>query len=818
MTVRYESHPGKPLKEHLHEVAHGARARLDHPALRHRELLRETAYIVGLAHDLGKYTPFFQAHLKGKGHSNGTLARHSFLGSLLAAWLLLQRLERLPDAPGKEFLPLLGYLVVHRHHGDLVAPEAILPPLGDPEEANGDLRLALDALNPQLKELMKEYPYWVGEWEELDLKDAVAFVKEPEIKPLFAELGRLNYRLMRLEAEEGARLCLWGQLLFSALIDADKRSAARLARAGRHVIPPDLVERFLKERCPEPHTDLDRQRWEFQQTVRRTVEALDPKEIAGSAFSLTAPTGLGKTLAALDAALHLRDKLRTLWNNEYAPRIVYALPFITIIEQNYREFYSVFQTLYPHKTIPESLLLRHHYLAEISYRVNDDSLPLDQALLMVEAWESEVVVTTFVQLFQSLVGYRNSFLKKLYNLIGAIVVLDEVQSLPMELWPFLRKVFPVLQQELGLVVVQMTATKPNLFTNTRVRELHPDAPSLFHRQKRTRLEIYPKEVSLDEWVDRVLEIYDKSGSVLCVLNTIRTSLQVYRMLRRRLGSRVEAFGLHAPPGQDWLVHLSTNIVPQQRQQRVQELKDHLKNGGRALVVSTQVIEAGVDISFPEVVRDRAPIDAIIQAAGRCNREGKRPIGHVHLLPLENGGCPRVYGVVHDHVTKRLLGHLRDGVPESEYAALVELYFRESEERLSQEKADQLWKAYTRLAYDKLAGDETLSEFHLIESPQQLSIVVPLTPDDVEWLAEFKHEVIEERDPRKRRKAYLKHRRRLHDLTVHPLLQRAFQNLPPSLDGSETLRWVPYKQMEQFYHTETGFIWEPSELPYAWTDD
>ena len=823
--VRYESHPGKPLAEHLREVAEGARARLDHPALRHRELLREAAHLVGLAHDLGKYTPYFQAHLKEGRRFEGGLERHAFLGAVCAAWLLRSRLNELPEAPGKAFLPLLGYLAVHRHHGHLVAPEAVLPPLGDPNKATGELRRALNALKSQLQALRRGRERgWVQEWEALGLHELVEFVEEPEprLPELFEELDRLVYELDKLDEAEGARLCLGGQLLFSALIDADKRSAAQIPEPKRTTIPEDLVERFLARQ--DPRHGLDRLRDEFQRAVRERVEALPPEAISGKVFSLTAPTGLGKTYAALDAALRLRAKLQRLWGEAHAPRIVYALPFINIIDQNYQAFHRVLRELVPDGRVPESLLLRHHHLAEVAYRAKGEELPVDQALLMVEAWESELIVTTFVQLFQTVLGHQNRFLKKLHNLIGAVLVLDEVQALPMEFWPLTAQVFEVLREELGLVVVQMTATRPLIFKAAQAQELHPDPGALFRRQRRTRLLVERNELPMDAWVERALGLYEEHGSLLCVLNTVSASLEIYRGLRERLPASVRPFGLKAPQGEAWLVYLSTNVVPWQRRTRLRALQRHLQRSGRALVVATQVIEAGVDVDFPATVRDLGPLDAVVQVAGRCNREGRRPTGSVYVLPLEGGGCGRVYGAVHTHVAKRLLlppdpeGVERVELPEPEYAELVERYFREVEARLSQQRSEELWGAYVRLAYDRLE-DPTLSEFHLIEHPEQVPIAVALSPKRERWILRFKREVLEERDPRKRRAAYLRHRRRLHDLTVRPLLPRALQNLPPLLDETrpEGLRWVPYAQRERFYDEETGFRWEPSELEGAWIE-
>ena len=814
----YESHPGKPLKEHLQEVAEGARARLDHPALRHRELLREAARLVGLAHDLGKYTPYFQAHLREGKRFEGGLERHAFLGAVCAAWVLSERLqgERLPEAPGREFLPLLGYLVVHRHHGHLKAPEEVLPPLGAPDRATGELRRALRALERQLDALRaRREQDWTREWKELGLEDAIAFVEAPDLPRLFQELDGLRYQLAKLDEEEGARLCLWGQLLFSALIDADKRSAAAVPLPGRTPLPPDLVERFLEERHSKARHALDRLRGKFQRAVRARVEALASEELPGQVLSLTAPTGLGKTLAALDTALRIRAKLARLWGEAHAPRVVYALPFINIIEQNYRAFREVLRRRIPDGRVPESLLLRHHHLAEVAYRVGDEQLPLDQALLLVEAWEGEVIVTTFVQLFQTIVGHQNRFLKKLHNLIGAVVILDELQALPMEYWPLARRVFETLRRELGLVVVQMTATRPLIFL-PEARELHPDPPALFRNQGRTRLVVERDERPLEAWVERALELYEEHGSLLCVVNTLRASLEAYRALRERL--EASPFGLLAPEGEEWLVYLSTNLVPLQRRVRLRALRRHLREGGRALVVSTQVIEAGVDLDFPATLRDLGPVDALVQVAGRCNREGHHPEARAYVVPLQEGGAARVYGAVHVHVARRLLEGVGE-LPEARYPEWVERYFHEARERLSQARSEALWRAYTRLAYDRLEReDPTLSEFHLIESPEQVPIFVALTPKRERWLLErFKPEVLEVRDLQQRRRAYLRHRRRLHDLTVRPLLQRALQNLPPAVDRPEGLRWVPHGQLGRFYDFETGFRWEIEELEGAWIE-
>lgn len=822
----YESHPSVSLLKHLREVAEGAKARLDHPALRHRELLREVAYLVGLAHDIGKYTTYFQAHLHEGKRFEGGLEFHAFPSALFAAYLIQRRLDSLPDALHKEFLPLLAYVVIHRHHGHLQSPGEVIPRSRELKQwptignVTGELRRALAAFQRQLDDLRAHQKEILAELEALGIWEAQEFLSSNfSCYELFHTLNQLSYQLEKhsgekgaLSEEEGARLCLWGQLLFSALIDADKFSAARLSLDSQPLLALDLVERYLHAQYPQPRHELDQHRAAFHQAVRQQVEALSPQDITGQIFSLTAPTGIGKTLAALDAALRIREKLQHLWGTP--PRIVYALPFINIIEQNYQEFHKVLDYGIPdYQQTPERFLLRHHHLAEIIYRTGNEALPLEQALLMTEAWESEIIVTTFVQLFQTLLGYQNRFLKKLHNLIGSVVILDEVQAVPIEYWPLAADVFRTLCRELGLTVIQMTATKPIIFqTDKEPKELHPDPASLFALQRRTRLKISQKEWTLEEWTDYVAELYQQHGSLLVVVNTIGASLRIYQRLCAQ--GLATSYGLEAPQAKEWLVYLSTNIIPKQRRERLDALKEHLRSGGRALVVSTQVIEAGVNIDFPAVVRDLGPLDSIVQVAGRCNREGNLPRGEVYVLPLQEGGCTRVYGAIHIHVARCLLEE-KSQLEEPEYAQLVEQYFHEVQRRISQQKASELWQAYCRLRYDHFE-EPALSEFHLIESPEQIPIFVALTPKDETWLLqEFKTCVLDAKDFHQRQAAYLRYRKHLHDYMIRPLLKRVAQNTPPALAEPEGLRWIPHKQLQDYYDLETGFRWLPNEVARAW---
>lgn len=830
LQIGYESHPGVRLHDHLLEVAKGAQIRLDHPALKQRELLRDVAWLIGVSHDLGKYTSYFQEYLSSGKRWQGNLERHGFVGAVFASWLTIKKLPTLPEVRHKEFIPILAYIAVHRHHGHLHSPEALIPRSSELKNwpsigrITGEQKHTLDAFKVQWDNLINQRNAILDDLPEIPevaefLSDKFCFYD------LFHSLDKLLYRLRKnpdedgaLSEEEGAVLCLWEQLLFSALIDADKFSAAKLERTRRLSLNADLVKHYLENLEPVSNRSqlkaIDRHRIAFQKKVRQRVERLTAQEIVGKIFSLTAPTGLGKTFAALDSALLIREKLDKHFG--IPPRIVYSLPFINIIEQNYDQFYNVMKCTLGEtfKQSTENFLLRHHHLAEVEYHINDENIPVEHALLLTESWESEIIVTTFVQLFQSIIGYKNRFLRKLHNLIGAVVILDEIQSIPMEYWLLTGKVFETLCQEMGLVIIQMTATRPLIFQDAI--EIYPDPQLLFTKQSRTKMYATTEERDFEDWCGEILDLYRKHESLLVVVNTVRMSLQIYEWLSAKsLGA---PFELKMPDGEEWLVYISTNITPKQRRDRLNALKSLLQTKGRALVISTQVVEAGVDIDFPAVVRDIGPLDSIVQVAGRCNREGQREKGYVYVLPIKDGGCSQVYGAIHRHVAQKLLA-MSQQFDESEYSGIVENYFLEAKERISQERSDELWKAYSRLRYDGLTQYEeaSISDFHLIESKDQVPIFVSLTDEDEEWfLKVFKSQVLAEKDVIKRNNAYIKYRTYLHEHAIRPLMQRAIQNLPPTALGEmEGLRWIPYNQLEDYYDLKTGFKWQSGEKACIW---
>lgn len=802
----YYSHKGKLLRDHLVETAEMARRYLDHPALKRRPALKEVAYLCGVCHDLGKFTDYFQDHLFRNSCFEGGLEYHAFLSATLGAFVVQERLSNIPNIEYKEYLPLLAFIAIHRHHGNLRNPEDIIPSYRDLKDwpaitrPTGELKRALEALLAQLDNLSKNRDYFLAEIKKLGLEEIERVLDDQSIvREIFNSLDRLRYRYQKMENYEGMRLAIWEQLLFSALIESDKLSASGLKPPGRKKISPTIVNDYVEENFSQPKHRLDRFRGEFYRKVNSHLNKLLMDENLPSILSLTAPTGMGKTIVALNAAIRLRDKLSHKWGDNHAPRIIYALPYVNIIEQNFSRFEKILSKERDYTYSPHSFLLKHHHLSEINYRSEGKELELDKALLLVDSWESEIVVTTFVQVFNTLIiGNTNKTLKKLHNLIGSILILDEIQAIPMEYWHAVNKVIRLWASEIGFHVIQMTATRPVIFSDDpSPLELFPEAAELFKVQNRTRLDVDLEDHEFEEIANEILDLVMRSGSVMVVVNTIAVSLRIYNYLKDKL--KMFSTDPSKPDGKV-LTYLSTNLTPIDRKNRIEQIYERLSAGKPTVVIATQVIEAGVDLDFPAVFREIGPMDSIIQVAGRCNREGIQDKGVVLVRSIKGSPITKVYGAMHLSVTRKLLKE-SNSIDESLFLELVNRYFIEAIERKADTKSRDLIQSYSMMKFDQLEN------FQMIEDLPKIPVFIPKNEDDENWfLNSFVKEVLEEPNPRKRREAWMKYRIRFRDRLVEILKERAVKNPPPLVSECTDIRWVPIRQLSQFYDPETGFRW------------
>ncbi|NNM85703.1 MAG: DEAD/DEAH box helicase [Phycisphaerales bacterium] len=317
---------------------------------------------------------------------------------------------------------------------------------------------------------------------------------------------------------------------------------------------------------------------------------------------MSVPTGGGKTLSSLAFALQhaAAHGLR---------RIIYVAPYLSIIEQNA----AVFRVALGDTA--NDLILEHHSMAEPG---NDgiahaDDAESEAAQRLAENWDAPVVLTTSVQFYESLFSNQPSRCRKLHNIARSVVILDECQTLPPGYTSATCGMLEQAGQYLGCSIVLCTATQPpwrqdpvRLPTGiSSMREIAPDPVELFRQLRRVEVTWPTQGAAALDWSE-VAKIMLRHPEILCIVNTRRAALEIYRELVK---SGVEA------------VHLSTNMCPAHRLHVLSAVAAALKAGQTCRLVSTQLVEAGVDLDFPAVMREMAPLDSIVQAAGRCNREG-----------------------------------------------------------------------------------------------------------------------------------------------------------------------------------------------------
>lgn len=403
-------------------------------------------------------------------------------------------------------------------------------------------------------------------------------------------------------SDDAFRLSVLGRMLFSCLVDADfKETEQFYARLTGE--PVDRHWPLLQDVLARAQTRFDAHMREKSadgdlNALRRDILAHVRAQAtqAPGLFTLTVPTGGGKTLTSLGFAL---DHARAYGLR----RIIYAIPFTSIIDQTVNVF---------HEILGDDLVLAHHSAIEEERPTGQGEASLaTKRRLAMEDWAAPIVVTTNVQLFESLFAARSSRARKLHNIAGSVIILDEAQTLPRHLLIPVLRMLEQLCATCGCSIVLCTATQPafdkrNLAGGLTLegRELAPDPHGLARRLRRATIR---DGGEMDN--DALTAALAEQNQALVIVNSRKHALDLFRA--------AEAAGLEG------LVHLTTRQCAAHRRQILDDLRGRLKDTAPCRVVATSLVEAGVDIDFPRVWRARAGLDQIVQAAGRCNREGGR---------------------------------------------------------------------------------------------------------------------------------------------------------------------------------------------------
>jgi CRISPR-associated endonuclease/helicase Cas3 len=626
---------GKPqsLETHLLEVSGIAKslaAKID---------LQVQGELIGLLHDLGKYSSEFQLYLKSavglidqdedefvdaKGKKGKV--DHSTAGAQLV-WQELAKHGEIGQVVGQ----VLSLCIASHHSGLIDCLSSDTNSFGE-DRFTKRINKSDDRTHLQEAIAKMDNSVTVRFRELVNNPEVIKGIKE-SISKIVCREERDDEQIIRF------KVGLLVRCLFSCLIDADRMNsadfekphAAKARRNGQysewtHLI--NLLDSHLSSFVAnEP---IDKLRASISLHCRNKAE--NGKGI----YTLTVPTGGGKTLASLRFALHHAEKHKM-------DRVIYAIPFTSIIDQNAD---VVREILEPNGVEAASVVLEHH----------SNLMPEEEnwkTKMLIENWDAPIVYTTNVQMLETLFGAGTRGPRRLHQLANAVLIFDEIQTLPVNCIHLFCNAINFLVEHCGTTVILCTATQPlmNMVEKSKGalripldNEIMPDVGELFRKLKRVEVlnRRKPGGWSSEEVAALALEEAEKASSCLVIVNTKKSAQKIFQLCR----DEKTAIAIY---------HLSTNMCPVHRRVILEEIRQCLKAKKPILCISTQLIEAGVDVDFGAVIRSVAGLDSIAQAAGRCNRHGLRDVGYVHVVNLSEECVDMLTDIAcGQRITERLL--------------------------------------------------------------------------------------------------------------------------------------------------------------------
>ena len=496
-------------------------------------------YFCGMLHDIGKYSQQFQKRIHGASQK----VDHSSAGAV----------EINRELPGLGWL--FAYCIAGHHAG--------LPDGGSKVDTSIE-----PTLNGRLKR--ENLPPYSDYKADIDIKSLYPKMTKP----------------IKMLGENGFTYSFFTRMLFSCLVDADFLDTETFMSEGKveRGIDYSIDALALKlqneiEKFRNPKSELNKKRNEILNCC------IDKALLPQGLYTLTVPTGGGKTISSLAFALrHAKE--------HGMKRIIYVIPYTSIIEQNAAVFKDI---------LGAEFVLEHH--SNFNYDDENESMPKHR--LATEDWDMPIVVTTNVQFFESMFANKTSKCRKLHNIANSVIIFDEAQMFPTEyLMPCIRAISELVYNY-GSTAVLCSATQPALS------------------------KLFPKELDATEICENTAELYDYFNRVKIISigqiedNELAEKLNSEKQALCIVNTRGQAQNLYNLLDSDGSFHLSTLMCPAHRKSVLNEIRERLKSDSICRVVSTSLIEAGVDVDFPIVFRSMAGLDSQIQAAGRCNRERKR---------------------------------------------------------------------------------------------------------------------------------------------------------------------------------------------------
>ncbi|MGC9471809.1 MAG: CRISPR-associated helicase Cas3' [Bacteroidales bacterium] len=611
--------------------------------------LEKAGELIGLIHDLGKYSNEFQNYIKKNISSeNAPLdevdktigSDNSIIGtvdhSTAGAQIIWNKVFN--EGKQRQIAAEVLALCIASHHSGLI--DCITP-----DGENNFIRRINKSKN--LTHIGE-----VAQFADNEIKDNINKLIEKGLDEVLQFLKSLicisqNEKIIKFYAG------LMTRILFSCLIDADRLDTANfvhtrqasMRQGGRYIdwnVLINRLENHLKKlEAKSEKNKINNLRKKISNTCKERAE--DSRGV----FTLTVPTGGGKTLSSLRFALYHARK-------HQLDRIIYVIPFTTIIDQNAFVVREIFE-LQPNET--GHIVLEHHsnLIPELQNQQNK---------LLTENWDAPVIFTTIVQFLETFFGNGTRSVRRMHQLVNSIIVFDEIQSLPVKTVHLFCNAINFLKHYCNSTIVLCTATQPLLnkvpkdkgyISLNKANEIVPDVERIFKDLKRVEIKniIKPSGWTTEQISEFVQEKVSETGNCLVVVNTKKNAREIYMECSKNKNLPV--------------YHLSTNMCPAHRLEKLNEIRIKLANSEPIICISTQLIEAGVDIDFDTVVRFVAGLDSIVQAAGRCNRNGKRNIGKVFIVNPANEIIDKLEDIkIGKEVTERILREMKNpdsGLPE-----------------------------------------------------------------------------------------------------------------------------------------------------------
>lgn len=601
-------------------------------------------------HDLGKTTDSFQRYIQGQAQSGEP---HAFVSGVL---FLLQFLKELEP---KQLLFI--YNAISSHHIRLKSLSDIFDEFSDAQ------KIAL--AQKQKDNIFAKEP--VKAYFELNFDDFKA------LKTFRLQNKTLNPFLFTIEDY------IRQKELFSKLIFADKYEAIFSTTPQKNTAGYPLENLHNYKSTLSKNNKRD----DARESVFAKFESAPNENI----YLLTAPTGIGKTLLSLELALKIKEQ-------RGFDRVIYTIPFTSIIDQTV----AIFEGIY------KDGITKHHHKAEYKTMDGDDANnDYDRLKFITESWSEPFIVSTFYQLFFALFSNNNADNVKFQSLRNGVVVMDEAQAVPHQLWSVMREMFGALSKKLNTVFVLMSATMP-IITNG-AKEL-ADKKTFFGAQNRYRLGFVElgsqnENEKIEELKRLIKTEFEKGKSVLCVVNTIKNSKKLFMTLKKELGGDIYC--------------LNSYMLGSDRDMVIQTLKEPNSNLVKnKILISTQVIEAGIDLDFDVGFRELSPLSSIIQTAGRVNREGKKEQADVFVF--DTLGFEIYDKTLMLETKKHLIETIaNNSIEEQNILSYVESYFAAAGDCLGDSK--DIGEAIKKFDFDKI--NEAINDIFKTENDMTSSVAI-----------------------------------------------------------------------------------------------